>query len=147
MTYAMAQYLNVRQAFHPSFSSDGRRLVFLTNITGDPQLWQIALSDRGVIPWPDQITFEADRVMGVWCSPAPADDHLIFARDMGGNENAQLFLLSAQGVVTSLTAGTKKRCTPLANGRALVSVFSSRPIAAIRLYSISICKHLRVKRN
>lgn len=108
MTYAMAQYLNVRQAFHPSFSSDGRRLVFLTNITGDPQVWQIALSDRGVIPWPDQITFEADRVMGVWCSPAPADDHLIFARDMGGNENAQLFLLSAQGVVTSLTAGYEK---------------------------------------
>src|SRR5512136_3179139 len=105
MTYAIAQYLNVRQAFHPAFSADGKHLAFLTNITGDPQVWQIALGDRAVIPWPDQLTFETDRVMGVWSSPAPADTRLIYARDTGGNENAQLFLLSATGVVTPLTAG------------------------------------------
>ena len=55
MTYTIAQYLNVRQAFHPSFSSDGKHLAFLTNFTGDPQVWQIALNDREAIPWPDQL--------------------------------------------------------------------------------------------
>lgn len=105
MTYPIAQYLNVRQAFHPSFSSDGQRLAFLTNITGDPQVWQIALGNPDVVPWPDQLTFESDRVLGVWYSPAPADTRLIYARDTGGNENAQLFLLAADGLITPLTAG------------------------------------------
>jgi hypothetical protein len=68
-------------------------------------VWQIALDDRAAIPWPDQITFETDRVLGAWFSPAPSDTRLIFARDTGGNENAQLFLVSANGVVTPLTAG------------------------------------------
>jgi dipeptidyl aminopeptidase/acylaminoacyl peptidase len=105
MTYTIAQYLNVRQAFHPAFSADGARLAFLVNITGDPQVWQIALSDQAVIPWPDQLTFETDRVMGAWFSPASAETRLIYARDTGGSENAQLFLLSAAGVSTPLTAG------------------------------------------
>ena len=105
MTYTIAQYLNVRQAFHPAFSSDGRRLAFLANITGEPQVWQVALNTGDAIPWPDQLTFEIDRVMGVWASPAPSDTRLIYARDTGGDENAQLFLLSAAGVVTPLTTG------------------------------------------
>ena len=105
MTYAIAQYLNVRQAYQPSFSSDGERLAFLTNITGDPQVWQVVLRAGDMIPWPDQITFEADRVLDAVFSPAPSDTRLIFARDTGGNENAQLFLLSTSGMVTPLTAG------------------------------------------
>lgn len=106
MTYAIAQYLNVKQAFCPAFSADGQRLAFLTNITGEPQVWQIALSDSSVIPWPDQLTFETDRVMGARFSPAPGDGRLIYARDSGGNENAQFFLLSADGShVKPLTAG------------------------------------------
>jgi len=106
MTYTIAQYLNVKQAFHPTFSADGQRLAFLTNITGDPQVWQIALTDSAAIPWPDQLTFETDRVMGAWFSPVRGDGRLIYARDTGGNENAQLFLLSADGAhVTPLTTG------------------------------------------
>lgn len=106
MTYAIAQYLNVKQAFYPAFSADGQRLAFLTNITGEPQVWQIALSDSSVIPWPDQLTFETDRVMGARFSPAPGDGRLIYARDTGGNENAQFFLLSADSShVMPLTAG------------------------------------------
>ncbi|MFQ5593385.1 MAG: alpha/beta fold hydrolase [Anaerolineae bacterium] len=106
-THAISRYLNVRQAYFSSFTSDGRHIAFLTNITGTVQVWQVALpfgSDDML--WPDQLTFDADRVMGVWCSPAPGDGRLIYARDVGGNENAQLFLLSADGAVeTPLTAG------------------------------------------
>ncbi len=32
--YSFERYLNVRSAFAPSFSHDGKRLSFLTNITG-----------------------------------------------------------------------------------------------------------------
>jgi dipeptidyl aminopeptidase/acylaminoacyl peptidase len=138
MTYTIAQYLNVRQAFHPSFSSDGARLAFLTNITGDPQVWQIALDDRAAMLWPDQLTFETDRVLGAWFSPAPSDARLIFARDAGGNENAQLFLLSADGVVTPLTAGYEKALHTFgawsADGRRILFSANRRDPALFDLY-------------
>jgi len=105
--YVISRYLNVRQAYFPSFTSDGRHIAFLTNITGTAQVWQVALpAGSDEVLWPDQLTFDADRVMGVWCSPAPGDGRLIYTRDVGGNENAQLFLLSADGAVeTPLTVG------------------------------------------
>ncbi len=81
MTYPISRYLNVQQAYGPSFAADGRRIAFLSNITGVPQVWQVAVgSASGEIVWPDQLTFEADRVMGVWCSPVPGDGRLIYAR-------------------------------------------------------------------
>ncbi|MBS1251528.1 MAG: Dipeptidyl-peptidase 5 [Anaerolineales bacterium] len=107
MKYPISRYLNVRSAYFPSFTSDGQRIAFIANITGVPQIWQVPLpSDPDGVLWPDQLSFETDRAMGVWCSPAPGDGRLIYARDVGGNENAQLCLLSADGATeTFLTAG------------------------------------------
>lgn len=85
------RYLNIRSAYHPSFSHDGCRLAFLTNITGIPQAWTLDAAGG----WPDQLTFGLDRVMRVSCSPT--HDRLIYSRDVGGNENAQLFLLDGDG--------------------------------------------------
>ncbi|MBN2003595.1 MAG: S9 family peptidase [Anaerolineae bacterium] len=106
-SYSITRYLNARQATHPRFLPDGRTLVFLTNITGVPQIWQTALSQEpGTALWPEQLTFDADRVMELVCSPAPGDDRLVFARDLGGNEKSQLFLLAAGSTTeTPLTAG------------------------------------------
>ena len=44
--YPIARYLNTRAAYFPSFSSDGGRMAFITDITGVPQLWQVALSSE-----------------------------------------------------------------------------------------------------
>jgi dipeptidyl aminopeptidase/acylaminoacyl peptidase len=106
-TYPISRYLNVRQAYAPSIASDGRRMAFLTNITGVPQLWQVALPVASeAILWPEQLTFERERVMGAWFSPAPGDERLIYSRDVGGNEKAQLFLLPGDGSPEiCLTAG------------------------------------------
>lgn len=105
--YSISRYLNIRRAYFPTFSSDGQRIAFITNITGVPQVWQVRLdytTDDAL--WPDQLTFDADRVTGVWFSPAPGDGRLIYAGDLGGNENAQLYLLSADGSSeTPLTVG------------------------------------------
>jgi dipeptidyl aminopeptidase/acylaminoacyl peptidase len=105
MKYPISRYLNVQQAYWPSFSADGRYLAFLSNLTGLPQVWlaEAAAESPG---WPAQLTFGNDRVLGVWFSPMAGDNRLIFARDAGGNENAQLFLLDVdEGVETCLTAG------------------------------------------
>jgi dipeptidyl aminopeptidase/acylaminoacyl peptidase len=85
------RYLNIRSAYQPSFFFDGQRIAFLTNITGIPQVWTVDVAGG----WPDQLTFGEDRVAKVACSPA--DDRLIFARDVGGNERTQLFLLEGDG--------------------------------------------------
>jgi dipeptidyl aminopeptidase/acylaminoacyl peptidase len=107
LEYPISRYLNIRQAYGPSFSWDGQRIAFLTDITGLPQVWQVALRpDLEEALWPEQLTFEADRIMSAEFSPAPGDGRLIYARDVGGNENAQLYLLpEGEGAEMPLTAG------------------------------------------
>jgi dipeptidyl aminopeptidase/acylaminoacyl peptidase len=104
---SIARYLNARAAYWPTFSSDGRHLAFLTDITGLPQVWRVAVpAERGEPAWPDQLTFGSDRVMDVCYSPLPGDQRLVFSRDLGGNENAQLYLLPAGGSeAAALTEG------------------------------------------
>jgi len=82
-------------------------MAFLSDITGLPQVWRVAIpTGPGEPTWPDQLTFGGDRVMYVEYSPVPGDGRLIFSRDVGGNENAQLYLLSAdRSGEVPLTAG------------------------------------------
>ena len=101
------KYLNVRQAYGASVRSDGEKVAFLTNITGVSQVWQTELNQGDTIPWPEQLTFTEDRIMGAWFSPAPGDSRMIFSQDVGGNENAQLFMLDDQDLF-ALTAGFEK---------------------------------------
>lgn len=98
--YPISRYLNVRASYAPSFFADGERLAFITNITGIPQVWQVDVADE--TRWPEQLTFEKDRVGSVWCSPTA--NRLIYDRDVGGNENMQLFLLDG-ATETLLTQG------------------------------------------
>ncbi|MCA9960161.1 MAG: PD40 domain-containing protein, partial [Anaerolineales bacterium] len=106
--HSISRYLNVHIAYAPSFSSNGRFLSFLTNLTGISQVWQIDLNAATPenIPWSDQLTFAADRVMSAQFSPAEGDNRLFFTHDVGGNENAQMFLYDADsGAEIALSAG------------------------------------------
>ena len=105
--YSIDRYLNVKQAYMPSFSSDGRWLAFISDLTGVPQAWRAPLGGSGsAVPMPEQLTFAEDRVLWLRCSPAPGDTRLLFTRDRGGNENAQLYLLDpTTGQERCLTTG------------------------------------------
>ncbi|MGH3144610.1 MAG: S9 family peptidase, partial [Rubrobacter sp.] len=96
MGYEFARYLKVRGAWGASWSPDGLRVSFLTEITGVPQVWEVP-SEGG---WPEQLTFHEERVSEAEYSPV--DDRLLFEMDVGGNERSQLFLLE-DGGVTDLT--------------------------------------------
>jgi len=85
------RYLNIRSAGCPSFSPDGEYVAFLTNITGVPQVWRVAL-DGG---WPEQLTFHSEEVS--FCRYAPMGDRLIFGMDQGGNERVQFHLVEDGG--------------------------------------------------
>nr|MBA3425865.1 PD40 domain-containing protein [Rubrobacter sp.] len=87
MPYDFARYLKVRSAHGASWSPDGRRVSFLTDITGVPQVWEVPLEGG----WPEQLTFYEERVSHAGYSPV--DDRLLFGMDAGGNERTQLFLL------------------------------------------------------
>ena len=102
--YSFERYLNVRSASAPSFSHDGKRLSFLTNITGVAEVWSVPIDIHAKTPaWPDQITFRSERVSGA--SYSPVDDVLLVSADVGGNERDQLYLLSADGAnFTALTS-------------------------------------------
>lgn len=103
-TYSFERYLNVRTAFGPHFSPDGKKLSFLTNITGVAEVWSVPLDLQATTPlWPDQLTFRGERVSSAVY--APHSDVLLVSGDIGGNERAQLFLLEADGSrLTALTS-------------------------------------------
>ena len=107
MTPSVARFLNISTAYNPRFAPDGRSLIFLSTLTGIPQVWRVDVPAVGGKPlWPDQLTFGADRVQGAWLSPTAGKPRLIYARDKGGSENAQLFLLSPEtGEEVLLTEG------------------------------------------
>ncbi|MDQ3863905.1 MAG: S9 family peptidase, partial [Actinomycetota bacterium] len=87
MSYEFARYLKIRAAYGATWSPDGRRVAFLTDITGVPQAWEVPVGGG----WPDQLTFHDERVSGIHYSPT--ENKLIYSMDVGGNERSQLFLL------------------------------------------------------
>lgn len=107
MTPSIARFLNISAAYNPSLAPDGQSLIFLSTQTGFPQIWRVEVPNREGRPlWPDQLTFGADRVQGAWLSPSSGEPTLVYARDEGGSENAQLFLSSVEtGEEVMLTEG------------------------------------------
>lgn len=95
--YSFERYLNVRSATGASFSPDGQHISFLTNITGVAEVWSVSIDQPNLQEpaWPQQLTFRGERVSSA--TFAPHADTLLVSGDIGGNERAQLFLLSADG--------------------------------------------------
>ena len=102
--YSFERYLNIRMAYGASFSPDGTHISFLTDITGVPEVWSVAIDlSTTTPPWPEQLTFRGERVAGATFSPV--DKVLLVSADTGGNERTQLHTLDAGGAAfTALTA-------------------------------------------
>lgn len=102
--YSIERYLNIRSAGSPTFSKDGGRIAFLTNITGTSQIWMV--DSKG--GYPEQMTAYADNVGFVEWSPA--GNGLLFGKARGGDENTQLFWMSNDGAdIKELTSDPKVR--------------------------------------
>jgi dipeptidyl aminopeptidase/acylaminoacyl peptidase len=93
MSYTFDRYLNVRTAQAPTFSPDGRKVAFISDMTGVPQLWQVSV-DGG---WPDQLSFALNRVLSAHY--AHQRPEIVFGMDQGGNERQQMFLLRGPQVL------------------------------------------------
>lgn len=73
------------------FSPDGKQIVFVSDLSGLPQVWTIS-SDGG---WPKQVTALDDQVQSV--SWSPDGSWLAFSVAPGGGMNTQIFLARPDG--------------------------------------------------
>ncbi len=81
----------IRAAWSPSFSPDGGRLAFVSDLNGVPQIWVV---DSGG-GWPRLVTGLDDQVGGV--SWSPEGDWLSFSLAPGGGMNTQVYLVRPDG--------------------------------------------------
>jgi dipeptidyl aminopeptidase/acylaminoacyl peptidase len=89
--HALTRFLSVRSSYGPTFSHDDKRLIYIGDATGVPQVWSLEIGGGS----PQQLTYYEDRVGSV--SSARKRDSFIFAKDHGGDERFQLFLASKGG--------------------------------------------------
>lgn len=110
MSYPISKYLQIAKAYHPTISYDGRRMSYISDITGVPQIFEMTMTgDLSKPSWRNQVTRGDERIQGCWFSPALGDERMIFAQDFGGDENTQLYLISEEkDEITPLTKGFEK---------------------------------------
>ncbi len=98
----VARMARIGRCFSPSFSPDGKRIAFVSDMTGVPQVWTVGVEGG----WPRQVTALEDQVGGV--SWSPAGDLLAFSVAPGGGMNQQVHVIRADGQeMKRLTDGGK----------------------------------------
>src|SRR4029079_12796224 len=88
---------------NPNFSPAGKRIAFISNMTGTPQIFTVATAGG----WPEQVTAHEDPLGGV--SWSPEGSWLAFSLAPGGGMNQQVYLARPDGSgVKRLTDGGKE---------------------------------------
>ena len=100
---AITMMAKVGSATSPSFSSDGRRIAYLTNISGSPQVW-VVNADGG---YPDAVTAFDDPVTDLdW---SPDGQWIALQVAPGGGLNSQIYVVHPDGSgLRRLTEGGKE---------------------------------------
>lgn len=91
-------YLHVRSAYSPVYSHDGNTVRFISNLSGEPQLWEIRRGEDQ----PRQLPSVTDRILAA--KYFPTDNRMMISADVGGNERQGLWLLDETGQFQAITS-------------------------------------------
>jgi dipeptidyl aminopeptidase/acylaminoacyl peptidase len=100
-TIPFERFLQVRSSYGATFDASGKRLYFVSTISGVPNLWSlpqgIANASRHFedVAWPEPLALGPERVQYAFASSRP--ERLLFGRDRGGDERTELCLLDGIG--------------------------------------------------
>ena len=83
--------VGIRSSFAPSLAPDGRRVAFLSTITGSPQVWTVSVQGG----WPELVTSFDDPVSAVAWSQS--GDWLAVQVAPGGGMNQQVWRIRPDG--------------------------------------------------
>jgi len=110
MDYSIKDFLKITHSYAPCFSRDGRRLIYLTDIHGAPQIYEMPMAPDFCSPLGrNQNTRGDQQVLGCWLSPAVGDLRLILTRDIDGDDNTQIYMIAPnESNILHLTAGHEK---------------------------------------
>jgi len=87
----------------PSFSANGDRVAFVSDLSGIPQAWTVAVEGG----WPDRVTALDDQVVGLEWSPR--GDRIALVVAPGGGLNTQIYVVRPNGSdLRRLTPGGKE---------------------------------------
>ena len=87
----ITRFLNVRSVTGFSSSPDGSSLAYITNTTGQPQLWVTTVTGGA----PEQLTFtESGVTFHQW---SPAGGWIVYGADRAGDEREGYYLISPDG--------------------------------------------------
>jgi hypothetical protein len=107
MSRKIQAMLDVRGTGAGLTTSKGDHQIYTTRITGTSQIWR----QDGPMTFPVQLTGGEDRTAAVGI--APDDSFVVVSRDVGGQENPGVYLLSLEGGPLRLVQHTPKVQTQL----------------------------------
>lgn len=106
MKYTIKDFLEVKASGSPSFSPDGTHICYISNTTGTSQIYLVQAHIENSTPI--QITHFEDSVN--FASFSPTKNEIVFAKDIGGNEQMQLYVYSLETKeIRQLTNNTSLR--------------------------------------
>jgi dipeptidyl aminopeptidase/acylaminoacyl peptidase len=99
----IARMAKIGSCTSPSFSPDGSRLAFVSDLNGLPQVWAV-LTKGG---WPELVTTLEDQVLrALW---SPTGEWISFSLAPGGGMNRQVYVIRPDGTdLRLLTDGGKE---------------------------------------
>jgi dipeptidyl aminopeptidase/acylaminoacyl peptidase len=133
---AVAMMARVGFCRSPSFSPDGKRIAFICDLSGLPQVWIVG-AEGG---WPAPVTALDDQILQV--SWSPDGSTLAFALAPGGGMNQQIYLVHPDGTgLRRLTDGAKENnwLGPWSHdGRSLAFASNRRRAEAMDAYLVDV---------
>ncbi len=133
---SVARMAKIGACWSPSFSPDGKRLAFVSNLNGIPQVWTVPTKGG----WPELVTALDDPIGSVLWSPESA--WLAFSLAPGGGMNQQVYLVRPDGSgLHRLTDGGKENNwlgVWAHDGRALTLASNRRNAAAMDTYLFDV---------